>query len=86
MSESEHSHLRHSFYPQPPIPISASSHILVLGCNFAGPTTARHIREFAAGPVDITCVDHNPYLTFIPNIPLEVWYNNDSPEEPVDDL
>lgn len=66
--------------------MSAAPHILVLGCNFAGLTTARHIREFAAGAVDITCIDRNPYPPFIPNIPLEVWHNNYPAEERVDDL
>lgn len=61
--------------------MSASPHILVLGCNFAGLTTARYIREFAGDTVDITCIDRNPYLTFIPNIPLEVWHNNNPAEE-----
>ena len=61
--------------------MSAPPHILVLGCNFAGLTTARYIREFAGDGVDITCIDRNPYLTFIPNIPLEVWHNNNPAEE-----
>jgi sulfide:quinone oxidoreductase len=61
--------------------MSASPHILVLGCNFAGLTTARYIRQFAGDGVDITCIDRNPYLTFIPNIPLEVWHNNNPAEE-----
>jgi len=59
----------------------SSPHILVLGCNFAGLTTARYIREYAGDEVDITCIDRNPYLTFIPNIPLEVWHNNNPAEE-----
>ena len=61
--------------------MSASPHILVLGCNFAGLTTARYLREFAGDGVDITCIDRKPYLTFIPNIPLEVWHNNNPAEE-----
>jgi sulfide:quinone oxidoreductase len=61
--------------------MSATPHILVLGCNFAGLTTARYIREFAGEGVDITCIDRKPYLTFIPNIPLEVWHNNNPAEE-----
>ena len=59
----------------------SSPHILVLGCNFAGLTTARYIREYAGDEVDITCIDRNPYLTFIPNIPLEVWHNNNPAEK-----
>ena len=58
-----------------------SPHILVLGCNFAGLTTARYVRAFAGDEVDITCVDRTPYLTFVPNIPLEVWHNNNPAEE-----
>jgi len=55
---------------------NATPHVLVLGCNFAGLTTARYIRDFAGDDVDITCIDRKPYVTFIPNIPLEVWNNN----------
>ncbi len=61
--------------------MSPTPHVLVLGCNFAGLTTARYLREYAGGDVKITCVDRNPYLTFIPNIPLEVWHNNNPAEE-----
>ncbi|GAA5520201.1 FAD-dependent oxidoreductase [Aliifodinibius salicampi] len=56
-------------------------HILVLGCNFAGLTTARYIREFAGEQVKITCIDRKPYLSFIPNIPIEVWNNNNPATE-----
>lgn len=28
----------------------------------------------------MTCIDQKPYLTFIPNIPIEVW-NNNNPEK-----
>lgn len=59
--------------------MAANPHILVLGCNFAGLTTARYIREFAGKNVRMTCIDRKPYLTFIPNIPIEVW-NNNNPE------
>ena len=61
--------------------MNALPHILVLGCNFAGLTTARYLREAAGDTVEITCIDRNPYLTFIPNIPLEVWHNNNPAEE-----
>ncbi|WP_171032803.1 hypothetical protein [Fodinibius saliphilus] len=47
-------------------------HNLILGCKFASRTTARYIREFAGENVKITCIVRNPYLVFIPNIPLEV--------------
>ena len=59
--------------------MTAQPHIVVLGCNFAGLTTARYIREYAGDGVKITCMDRKPYLTFIPNIPIEVW-NNNNPE------
>ncbi len=60
--------------------MDSQPHILVLGTNFAGLTTARYIREYAGEKVRITCIDRKPYLTFIPNIPLEVW-NNNNPEQ-----
>lgn len=60
--------------------MAAQPHILVLGTNFAGLTTARYIRHYAGENVKMTCIDRNPYLTFIPNIPIEVW-NNNNPEE-----
>ncbi|MDX1636510.1 MAG: FAD-dependent oxidoreductase [Balneolaceae bacterium] len=59
--------------------MAAQPHILILGTNFAGLTTARYIREYAGDNVRITCIDRKPYLTFIPNIPIEVW-NNNNPE------
>ncbi|NIT56136.1 MAG: FAD-dependent oxidoreductase, partial [Aliifodinibius sp.] len=59
--------------------MNGQPHILILGCNFAGLTTARYIREYAGDNVKITCMDRKPYLTFIPNIPIEVW-NNNNPE------
>ena len=59
--------------------MTAQPHILVLGTNFAGLTTARLIREYAGDDVRMTCIDRKPYLTFIPNIPIEVW-NNNNPE------
>ncbi|MGD8428691.1 MAG: FAD-dependent oxidoreductase [Balneolaceae bacterium] len=59
--------------------MAAQPHILILGTNFAGLTTARLIREYAGKKVRMTCIDRKPYLTFIPNIPIEVW-NNNNPE------
>lgn len=59
--------------------MAAQPHILVLGTNFAGLTTARYIRQYAGEKVRISCIDLKPYLTFIPNIPIEVW-NNNNPE------
>ncbi len=61
--------------------MTGQPHILVLGCNFAGLTTARYIREFVGDAAAITCIDRKPYLTFIPNIPLEVWHNHNPAEE-----
>lgn len=61
--------------------MAAKPHIIVLGCNFAGLTTARYIREFAGDKVSMTCIDQKPYLSFIPNIPIEVWNNNNPARE-----
>ncbi len=55
----------------------AKPHVLILGCNFAGLTAARLIREECKDNVDITVVDRKPYLVFVPNIPLEVLSNHD---------
>ena len=35
------------------------------------------MREYAGDTVDITVIDRNPYLLFIPNIPGEVFENRD---------
>lgn len=56
--------------------------VLVLGSNFGGLTAARLIREEAGHTVDITVMDRKSYLLFVPNIPLEVFANND----PIDKL
>ncbi|SPF56271.1 sulfide:quinone reductase-like protein [Candidatus Desulfosporosinus infrequens] len=50
-------------------------HVLVLGGNFAGLTTARFIREQCGEDVNITVIDRKPYLLFVPNIPIEVFAN-----------
>ena len=50
-------------------------HVLVLGGNFAGLTTARFIRERCGEDVNITVIDRKPYLLFVPNIPIEVFAN-----------
>jgi len=50
-------------------------HVLVLGGNFAGLTTARFIREQCGEDVNLTVIDRKPYLLFIPNIPIEVFAN-----------
>lgn len=51
--------------------------VLVLGSSFAGLTTARFIREHAGDKVDLVVVDRNPYLTFVPNIQMEVLAGRD---------
>ena len=50
-------------------------HILVLGGNFAGLTTARFIREQCGDNIEITVMDRKSYLLFVPNIPIEVFAN-----------
>lgn len=52
-------------------------HVVVLGCNFAGLSAARFIREKSGDSVDITVVDRKSYLVFVPNIPLEILANED---------
>ncbi len=49
----------------------------MLGSSFAGLTTARYIREHARDAVDLVVVDRNPYLTFVPNIQMEVLDDHD---------
>jgi len=51
--------------------------VVVLGGNFAGLASAQKIREYAGDAVDITVIDRNPYLLFIPNIPGETFENRD---------
>ncbi|MCP9610930.1 NAD(P)/FAD-dependent oxidoreductase [Coprobacter tertius] len=55
-------------------------HVLVLGCNFAGLTVARFIREQAKDNVKITVIDRKNYINFIPNIPIEV-FNGHNPAD-----
>ncbi|MEJ2635821.1 MAG: FAD-dependent oxidoreductase [Calditrichia bacterium] len=54
--------------------------VLVLGGNFAGLTAARFIREKCGDAVNMTLIDRKPYLIFVPNIPLEVFANEDPAE------
>ncbi len=55
-------------------PVSAARpNVLVLGSSFAGLTAARLIRAECGDAVDLTVIDRNPYLTFVPNIPMEVF-------------
>lgn len=50
-------------------------HIIILGCNFAGLTTARYIHAAVKGKADITIIDRKSLLTFVPNIPMQVLAN-----------
>lgn len=56
------------------------SQVLVLGCNFAGLTTARFIHRETKGKVKITVIDRKNYVNFIPNIPIEV-FNDHNPAD-----
>ncbi len=49
--------------------------VLILGCNFAGLTAARYIREECSDHVNIVVMDKKDYINFIPNIPIEVFGN-----------
>jgi sulfide:quinone oxidoreductase len=60
--------------------INTKPHVLVLGGNFAGLTTARFIRDRCGDAVQMTLIDRKPYLIFIPNIPIEVLANHDPAE------
>ncbi|WP_407685358.1 NAD(P)/FAD-dependent oxidoreductase [Mycobacterium sp. HUMS_1102779] len=55
----------------------AKPRVLVLGSSFAGLTTARFIREHAGDAVELVVLDRNPYMTFVPNIQLEVFADHD---------
>ncbi len=55
----------------------AKPKVVVLGSSFAGLTTARYIREHAGDAVDLVVVDRNPYLTFVPNVQMEVLADRD---------
>jgi sulfide:quinone oxidoreductase len=47
----------------------------MLGCNFAGLTTARYIHALVKDKAEITIIDRKSLLTFVPNIPLQVLAN-----------
>lgn len=47
-------------------------HIVILGCNFAGLTTARYLHVAVHEKATITIIDRKSLLTFVPNIPLQV--------------
>lgn len=50
--------------------------ILVLGSNFAGLTVARYLHSRAKDSIELTVIDRKNYINFIPNIPIEVFNNN----------
>ncbi|SDI58163.1 NAD(P)/FAD-dependent oxidoreductase [Mucilaginibacter gossypii] len=50
-------------------------HIIILGCNFAGLTTARYIHAAVKDKANITIIDRKALLTFVPNIPMQVLAN-----------
>ena len=50
-------------------------HIIILGCNFAGLTTARYIHAAVKDKATITIIDRKSLLTFVPNIPMQVLAN-----------
>ena len=53
----------------------AKPHILILGCNFAGLTTARYLHAALDDHAKITIIDRKSLLTFTPNIPMQVLAN-----------
>lgn len=55
----------------------ARPRVVVLGSSFAGLTTARFIREHCGDAVDMTVIDRNPFLIFVPNIAMEVFVDHD---------
>lgn len=55
--------------------MAAKPHIVVLGSNFAGLTTARFLRSKLKDKVDITVIDKKSYLLFVPNIPETIMKN-----------
>lgn len=55
----------------------SQAHVVVLGSSFAGLTTARFIHALAGSGVRISVIDRSPYLTFVPNIPMEVFADRD---------
>jgi len=57
---------------------AARPRVVVLGSSFAGLTAARFIRSRCGDEVDLTVIDRNPYLIFVPNIPMEVFADHDA--------
>jgi sulfide:quinone oxidoreductase len=56
---------------------NAKPKVVVLGSSFAGLTTARLVHEHAGDAIELVVVDRNPYLTFVPNIQMEVLAGHD---------
>jgi sulfide:quinone oxidoreductase len=59
------------------MPVTSKPKVVVLGSSFTGLTTARFIRQYTGDAVDLVVVDRNPYLTFVPNISMEVFAGRD---------
>jgi sulfide:quinone oxidoreductase len=55
----------------------APPRVVVLGSSFAGLTAARYLHQQAGSAIDLVVVDRNPYLTFVPNISMEVFADRD---------
>ncbi len=53
----------------------SKARIIILGCNFAGLTTARYIHAAVKGRAEITIIDRKSLLTFVPNIPMQILSN-----------
>lgn len=58
-------------------PQKNAAHVLVLGGNFAGLGCAQEVRKLAGDAARITVVDRKSYLLFVPNIPADVFDNQD---------
>ncbi|WP_298212476.1 FAD-dependent oxidoreductase [Ferrimicrobium sp.] len=56
---------------------SAKPTVVILGSSFAGLTAARFLRHHAGESIDLVVIDRNPYLTFVPNIQMEVFADRD---------
>ncbi len=52
-------------------------HVVVLGSSFAGLTTARYLHQYAGDAIELTVIDLNPYLVFVPNISMEAFDGRD---------
>jgi sulfide:quinone oxidoreductase len=57
--------------------MQAKPTVVILGSSFAGLTTARFLRDRVKDAAEIVVIDRNPYLTFVPNIQMEVLAGHD---------